>query len=624
MTRIDALDGGLNNKFEPQLLEDIDSPDCQNVSFDDLGAAQTRFGYTQLNTTAVGSFAADGLFTTRFNDGSSTMVAFWNGNGYALGGTSTFTTIPSAQSVFSAAERVDMTMYQNLAFFNMGGQPYKYDGTNFTRQGVPAPNSAPTASGTSAGTLTGDYQYKVSYVNSHVVEGDINTATSTFTAASQIVGLTSLPVAPQSFGVDARKVYRTEAGGTTFKLLTTISDNTTTTFADNVLDADLGATAPTDNGEPPSWNIAKSFQERIFCVDQDANPQLLYYSELGEPFTFGATNFIKISNGDGEKITGLAIHGNSLVIYKENSIWLMYMPDTSPGNWLRVKTDAKYGGIGHRCIVDYEGYQMFLGQQQFKLSGFYSFTGQSVQPNATFLTTATLVQESSSDKIEPDIFTFEDSQGPDCHGVLFKNKIYYTVAKGSGQTTNNRVYVFDFVRRDRSRAQGAWVPWTGINAAMFTIYDSKIYFADSTGTGFVHQLEDGTYTDNGSAIDSYLWTKEFEGLNTDIDFEKDFRFANFTVAALGSYNMGVSHRVDSDVGDGDLELVDLTSGDTLWGTGVWGTDIWGGGVTRKNAKVDLLGKVGKRVQFKFDNRNTAGQGFKVVRGNFYYNRRGLR
>jgi hypothetical protein len=57
---------------------------------------------------------------------------------------------------------------------------------------------------------------------------------------------------------------------------------------------------------------------------------------------------------------------------------------------------------------------------------------------------------------------------------------------------------------------------------------------------------------------------------------------------------------------------------------VWGTDEWGGGTTRNNVKLDLGIKVGKRIQFKFTNGNTASRAFKVIRGNFYYNRRGLR
>lgn len=52
--------------------------------------------------------------------------------------------------------------------------------------------------------------------------------------------------------VTARKLYRTAAGGSTYLLLATIADNTTTTYTDNIADASLGAGAPTTNttGDP--------------------------------------------------------------------------------------------------------------------------------------------------------------------------------------------------------------------------------------------------------------------------------------------------------------------------------------------------------------------------------------
>lgn len=59
-----------------------------------------------------------------------------------------------------------------------------------------------------------------------------------------IVNLTAVPLGP--VGTLARKVYRTVAGNTgQFLLVGTISNNTQTTFADNVADANLGAAAPT-------------------------------------------------------------------------------------------------------------------------------------------------------------------------------------------------------------------------------------------------------------------------------------------------------------------------------------------------------------------------------------------
>ena len=262
---------------------------------------ETRQGTTALNTEtgSVGSFTGDGLFTTRFDDGSESMVAFWNGTAHTYNGASTFVTIGSSESVFTAGTRVDMQMYQDIAFFGNGNTPYKYNGTEWTRHGIPQPNSIPTV--TTAGTAgnpNGDYQYKISYVNSYVVEGDVSTFTGTIAASSEVITLSSIPVAPASYGVDARKIYRTEAGGTTFKLVTTISDNTTTTYSDDTADGSLGADAPTDQGEPPNWKYSTVHGERLWLIDP-TNPGFIYYTELGNPFVVKSTNFIKLGDGDG-------------------------------------------------------------------------------------------------------------------------------------------------------------------------------------------------------------------------------------------------------------------------------------------------------------------------------------
>lgn len=57
------------------------------------------------------------------------------------------------------------------------------------------------------------------------------------------ITLSSIALGPT--GTTARRLYRTTAGGSTYKYLGIISDNVTTTFADNVADGSLGAEAPT-------------------------------------------------------------------------------------------------------------------------------------------------------------------------------------------------------------------------------------------------------------------------------------------------------------------------------------------------------------------------------------------
>ena len=59
------------------------------------------------------------------------------------------------------------------------------------------------------------------------------------------VELTAIPLGGSL--VTSRKIYRTAAGGSTYLLLATIADNTTTTYTDNIADSGLGAGAPSTN-----------------------------------------------------------------------------------------------------------------------------------------------------------------------------------------------------------------------------------------------------------------------------------------------------------------------------------------------------------------------------------------
>lgn len=71
-------------------------------------------------------------------------------------------------------------------------------------------------------------------------------APATSTAGSGQVNVTSVALGPP--GTTARRIYRTEANGATFRFLRTINDNVTTLFTDNVADTSLGELAPEFSG----------------------------------------------------------------------------------------------------------------------------------------------------------------------------------------------------------------------------------------------------------------------------------------------------------------------------------------------------------------------------------------
>ncbi len=617
-----AFDGGLSTKYERTLILDNESPDCANVVFSD-GAVATRGGSTKLNTTAVGSYTCDGLFTRHDNDGNATMVAWYNGTMYALA-TTTFTAVASATSLYSAGVAVYGAEYENYLFMGNGsGYPYKYGGSGdtFTRHGIPAPTTTLTAGTATTGTaLTGEYRYAITYVNSGLVESDISPVTSTLTVASQNIALTSIPVAPQSFGVNARNIYRTETSGVTYKRVATLNDNTTTTFEDAIADASLGVTAPTDQGVPPNYSAICYHQGRLFCLDPATN--LIKYSEIGNPYVFKSTSFLRVGDNTFDIPTAISVYDNSILIICKLNPWMLYMESTDPTDWRVVRVKANYGTRSPRSIFTFNNQLMFAATESDQFVGFAAISGQTISPSASLLTSSAIISEMQSDKISPDMDDI--GQLSKISSIVFKNRAYIAVSYGAGITENNRIYVYDFsVTRVKDQVS-SWVPYTGLSPECFTIYNNKLYFASSLADGFIHQLETSTYNDNGTAINSYYATKEYVGISGEENIHKDFRHAQLFFEKVGAWYMQFGIRIDSDSGGFDSVQVDLNPGGSLWGSMVWGSDNWGGGSTEGETRVYLAPRFGKRVQFKFSNGNVADRNFKVVGLNYVYNNKGMR
>jgi hypothetical protein len=616
------FDGGLNNKFERSIIAENESPSCANVVFTN-GAVETRGGALKLNTAAIGSFVGDGLYTRHDSSGAETMVAFAGGTMWGLTGTS-FITIGSAQSVFTAGIRVGTTQYENHMFIGNGGvTPYKYNGTAFTRHGVPAPGSVPTGTVSGGGTLASAlYYYKVSYVNAQSAEGDVGAISTAFSAAaSGSVELTGIPVAPASHGVGSRRIYRASGVAGSFQRIATIANNTTTTLSDTGLA--VGAAAPTDNGEPPRYSVAVYHQNRLF-VNDAANPNYVWYSDLFEPYTFQSTNFLPIGDASRDLVKGLEVYNNSVLVSCENSPHLIYMPSADDTEWSVIRLLGQFGSRSPFGSFLYNNKAMLPAFQNDKFAGFAAISGQSVDPAMTLLSTAAAGSDLKSDLIEPDMFAVQEPYAGNISSMVFKNKAYVSVTYGDNQTTNNRIYIFDFSRSNIKRQEASWAPLTGLAAAQFTVYNSKLYFISSTATGFVYQLEYSTYSDSGTAIDSYLWTKEISGNPGHENLQKDFRKVKLLVEKSGNFYMNLTFRVNSDNGDGTTKQVDLSSSADNWGTKNWGTMVWGSGTAQEEITIPLGQVSGKRIQFKFSNQNTAGQRFKVLGFNLTYNIKGRR
>lgn len=134
--------------------------------------------------------------------------------------------------------------------------------------GEPTPTvpTAALASPAVAGNVdNGDHRYGVTFVTADG-ETELGDVTAVVTVADKTVNgqvaLSGIPTGGSA--VTARKLYRTEAGGSTYLLLTTLADNTTTTYTDNIADASLGVQAPSTNTteDPYVTNLILAARER--------------------------------------------------------------------------------------------------------------------------------------------------------------------------------------------------------------------------------------------------------------------------------------------------------------------------------------------------------------------------
>lgn len=113
--------------------------------------------------------------------------------------------------------------------------------------GPAKPSTAPVdaLAGAGAGSVdNGDYVYAVSFVSllgESGVGAESGGVTVVDNSTNGKVALSSIPLGPS--GTTARKIYRRTSDPDTLKLLTTISDNVTTTYQDNATQASLSGNA---------------------------------------------------------------------------------------------------------------------------------------------------------------------------------------------------------------------------------------------------------------------------------------------------------------------------------------------------------------------------------------------
>ena len=333
--------------------------DISNYNFDSIIGC-SRINFPNIEYNIAGADGIDGMYEFRYIGPVGTLV---KENIVVVGGNviKDFLGVPvTMHTGLTAGHKCTFAVLNDKLFISNGfDDVLVYDGTYTYEMGAPLAKNL-----SAAGVLTGAYYYAITYEKDGVelVTGAIS---NTVNPSSNSITVTC-PIGPT--GITDRKLYRTEAGGSTLKLLTTLGDNVTTTYVDNIADGSLGAAIPSINSEAPKPKFITVINERLVGVGVSRRPNYLYYSETEIESLFATIGVTDVSGqgNDNTGLTGMEEDYNLIVVFSEKRI---YTVDLS-GETASVKqTTSNVGCLdGHSVAkvppnLEFKGGLMFVSNE---------------------------------------------------------------------------------------------------------------------------------------------------------------------------------------------------------------------------------------------------------------------
>ena len=331
----------------------------------------------------------------------------------------------------------DFLTYKDMCYIVNGTDANMcYDGTTVESMGVPIP-TAPTLAVGAAGNLTGAYYYKVTYLIDDYQEGSASVASAVVNPSAQKVTVT-IPVSTNTRVTD-RKIYRTKAGGSVYYLLTTVADNSTLTYSDDISDSDLGTTqAPSDYGTPGVYKRISLHKERAFLSYNSTYKSRTIFSDIRSgtsyPDVFPANNFLDIGKDDGDTLVAV-IEDNfgQLIAIKQNSIRKIFTDSTDPSGWEIGRIISVQGCCAEWTVVPTPYGILYLTKYGEGKKRLMLYSGNEVKPVFP--------------EIEPILTAIPDNRLDEVVGHYHDGSYFLAYADNSaGDTFNNRLLIIDLER----------------------------------------------------------------------------------------------------------------------------------------------------------------------------------
>ena len=350
-----------------------------------------------------------------------------------------------------------------------------------------------------------------------------------------------------------------------------------------------GTTGEALGGSPPTCPYQAVHKNYHFLAGNATYPSRLYYSNLDDNETWDVLDFIDINPDDGDVITGIEVTLDSLIIYKRYNAYILYgdTPTYTEGLslWQIKKASTDTGAASQGSIAVVGKNIIYLSTNE----GFQAFGGGVSTDEISFdsLTSAMLSKD-----ITPTVKALNTSRLTQAEAVSWDNKYICSLPNGAS-TTNNYNLIFDY-------SLGGWLIWN-MPANCWTVFRSggiDYLIFGSTTTGKIYRITPNTYSDNGTAINAYYQTKDY-----DLGFpsnEKMFRKFYVTLNKSTDYSLVVTPEVDFGEVDVDASTIAAKASDSLYGTAVYGVDKYGSATTSSSDK-QIMNARGKYINYTFSN-----------------------
>ena len=276
------------------------------------------------------------------------------------------------------------------------------------------------------------------------------------------------------------------------KFLKYVAGNTSVSYVDKNTETESEVfTVPEANTTAgPTGQFISLYKDSLFVAGDYISPSRLYYSGGGDRIhDFSVSNgggFIDVNKNDGQRITGMIVFKNSLLVFKEDSIYQFEF--TTSGLPQVTQVNPAVGCIAPRSIVSVENDVFFASRRGiFTVGNEPGFAFDVLRTNELSARVRSIFQSIESAYLDNIATVYATKANTNL--VIFS----YTP---SGATHNTEAIVYD-------RERLAWYKWTNIKANCWvnwvdTTGETKVLYGDDT-SGYVKEILTGN-DDFGVAI----------------------------------------------------------------------------------------------------------------------------